>query len=126
MSTVWFLRNTTDGEVTTFVIGPHAEVPDGWESIDSGLEAANGIPDWVGYSVWEGGRLREMTPEEKTLKEADMETLERTREFSTNRALHAAFKVFLEEINSLRQAEGLAPLDAAEIRGRIEQEYLAQ
>lgn len=103
--------------------GPHDEVPAGWEMVQTELHE---IPYWFPhYAVYEGGTLREMTTAEKTAADTQRGTEQKTQEFNANRALHAVFTVFLEEINSLRQAGGLTPLDANQVKNRIKQEYIA-
>ncbi len=127
MSTIWFLRNRQTGEIKDFIIGPH---PSGsydeaeWESIDSGESAAEGIPDWTSRAVYEKGLLREMTDEEKAAADAQREIEQKGREFNADRALHVAFKVFLEELNSLRQEVGLAALDQNQVKNRLREEYI--
>lgn len=125
MSTIHFLKNIETGELRDFIVGPHPEVPDGWESIESKVDASSGIPGWVQDAIFEDDSLRPMTPEEKAAKEADETARLRTEEFNANRAVHAAAKVFLEEINALRTKTGLQPLDPDVLEERIRQEYLS-
>lgn len=123
MDSFHFLHDPATGQLFEGRFGPHPEVPEGLESVDTGLGE---IPEWFPrHAVYENGEIREMTAEEKSEKRTRMERDEKTRQFDQNRALHAAFKVFLEEINQLRTAAGVSPLEPSQLKERIRQEYLA-
>lgn len=117
-----FLYHPMTGELGEGRIGHHDDIPPEWEFFETDFHE---IPRWFPrHAIFEAGQLREMTEQEKAAADAQRETEQKTQEFNANRALHAALKVFLGEFNSLRQAGGLNPLDANEVKNRIEQEYI--